>query len=137
MNPIFTSKPFREIMKTYQTPTIAGFPKTCFLLLQATLLVVLVSGFPSATSAESGANTGKKFASPEEAVAALRVATAAADTNALRIIFGPASEELQNPDRIQAMYELETFGRTKLPMATGHVFTDVCLARAHRRGVQS
>ena len=110
MNPIFTSKPFREIMKTYQTPAIAGIPKTCFLLLQATLLVVLVSGFPSATSAESGANTGKKFASPEEAVAALRVATVAADTNALRIIFGPASEELQNPDRIQAMYELETFG---------------------------
>jgi hypothetical protein len=109
MNPIFTSQPFREIMKTYQTPTIAGTPKTRFLLLQATLLVVLVSGFPSATSAESGANTGKKFASPEEAVAALRVATAAADTNALRVIFGPASDEMQNPDRIQATSELETF----------------------------
>jgi len=109
MNPVFTSKPFREIMKTYQTPTIAGTPKTRFLLLQATLLLVLVSGFPSATSAESGANTGKKFASPEEAVAALRAATAAADTNALRVIFGPASEELQNPDRIQGTYELETF----------------------------
>jgi DUF2950 family protein len=109
MNPVFTLKPFREIMKTYQTGTIAGAPKTRSLLLQATLLVVLVSGFPSATCAENGKNTGKKFASPEEAVAALRAATAAADTNALRVIFGPASDELQNPDRIQATNELETF----------------------------
>lgn len=54
-------------------------------------------------------STGKKFATPEEAVAALRAATAAADTNALKAIFGPASEELQNPDRVQATNELNSF----------------------------
>ena len=53
--------------------------------------------------------TGKKFASPEEAIAALRLAAASADSNALRIVLGPASEELQNPDRIQATNELKTF----------------------------
>ena len=109
MNPVFTSKPIREIMKTYQTPKIAGTPKTRFLLLPATLLVGLVFGLASATCAEKKENTGQKFASPEEAIAALRVATAAADTNALRVIMGPASEVLQNPDRIQAMNELKTF----------------------------
>src|SRR6185369_4495043 len=39
----------------------------------------------------------------------LRLATAAADTNALRVILGPGSEDLQNPDRIQATNELRTF----------------------------
>src|SRR6185369_10431090 len=39
----------------------------------------------------------------------LRLATAAADTNALRVILGPGSEDLQNPDRIQATNELKTF----------------------------
>jgi hypothetical protein len=68
-----------------------------------------VSGFPSAIYGGKTENTGKKFATPEEAVAALRLATAAADTNALKDIFGPASEEMQNPDRIQATNELKTF----------------------------
>ena len=109
MNPVFTSKPFREIMKTYQTPKIAGAPKARFLLLSTILLVGLVFALPSATCAEKKENTGKKFASPEEAIAALSVATAAADTNALRVILGPASEVLLNPDRIQATNELKTF----------------------------
>ena len=109
MNPVFNSKPIIKIMKTYQTPKIAGTPKTPFLLLPATLLVGLVFGLASATCAEKKENTAKKFASPEEAVAALSVATAAADTNALRTIFGPAAEELLNPDRIQASDELKTF----------------------------
>ena len=97
MNPVFNSKPIHEIMKTR------------FLLLSATLLVGLVFGLASATCAEKKENTGKKFASPEEAVAALSVATAAADTNALRTILGPAADELINPDRIQATDELKTF----------------------------
>jgi hypothetical protein len=42
-------------------------------------------------------------------VAALRLATAAADTNALRDILGPSGQELQNPDRVQATNELKTF----------------------------
>jgi hypothetical protein len=49
------------------------------------------------------------FASPEEAVASLRLATASADTNALRFILGPTAEDLLNPDRVQSTNELKTF----------------------------
>jgi hypothetical protein len=51
----------------------------------------------------------KNLCESRRAVAALRLATAAADTNALRVILGPSSEDLQNPDRIQATNELKTF----------------------------
>jgi len=76
------------------------------LLPRALLLLVLALGLPCAIS---GAGTGKIFASPEEAVAALRLATAEGDTNALRAIFGQAAEELENPDRVQATNELKSF----------------------------
>jgi len=75
-------------------------------LLQAGLLVALMCGLAPASPA---AETGRSFASPAEAVASLRAATAAADSNALRIILGPAADELLNPDRIQATNELKTF----------------------------
>jgi hypothetical protein len=39
----------------------------------------------------------------------LGLATSAADTNALGEVLGPGSEDLQNPDRIQATNELSTF----------------------------
>jgi hypothetical protein len=65
--------------------------------------------FPSATHAANTSTTGRTFATPEEAVAALRVATATADTNALRDVLGPGAEDLENPDRIQATNELESF----------------------------
>jgi len=42
-------------------------------------------------------------------VAALRQATAAADSIAMRAILGAAAEELQNPDRVQSTNELKTF----------------------------
>jgi len=94
-------------MKTAKTNSIEHDSEPRFLFFpRAILLLVLALGLPGATS---GAGTGKIFASPEEAVAALRLATAAADTNALRIILGPGSEDLQNPDRIQATNELKTF----------------------------
>jgi len=75
----------------------------------AYLLLALTLGFPSTTPAENAGNTGRRFANPEDAVAALRLATATADTNALRDILGPGSEDLQNSDRIQAKTELNTF----------------------------
>jgi hypothetical protein len=65
--------------------------------------------FPSTSHAGEAGTAGRKFASPEEAVAFLGLATSAADTNALSDILGPGSEELQNPDRIQATNELRTF----------------------------
>ena len=86
-----------------------GVPRTRCLLQPAGLLIALTFVFPSPTYAGKIENTGKTFASPEEAVAALRSATAAADSNALRVVLGPGAEDLQNPDRIQAITELKTF----------------------------
>ena len=70
------------------------------------LVLALALGVPLATSA---ADTGKTFATPEEAVAALVQATSAQSGTDLRAIFGPAATEFQNPDRVQATNEFATF----------------------------
>jgi hypothetical protein len=79
------------------------------LLWHATLFGALVFGFPWATDAETVEKAARRFATPEEAVLALKSATSTADTNTLRAVLGPSSEDLVNPDRIQAMNELKTF----------------------------
>jgi len=109
MNPTLASNPIDETMNTLKKTSIWCAPGTGFLLQTAALLLALTLGFPSTIHAENAGNTGKRFASPEEAVAALRLATAAADTNALRDILGSGAEDLQNRDRIQARTELKTF----------------------------
>jgi hypothetical protein len=63
----------------------------------------------SAPLALGAADFGQTFATPEEAVAALAAATSAKDTNALRVLFGPAAVDLQNPDRVQATNDLVEF----------------------------
>jgi len=63
----------------------------------------------AAVVAASAADSGKTFATPEEAVAALVTAASAEDTNALRVIFGPSAADIQNPDRVQAAGELSQF----------------------------
>ncbi len=68
--------------------------------------LVLVLGTPLAARA---ADTGKTFATPEEALSALVQATSAASGTDLRAIFGSAAEELHNPDRVQATNEYHTF----------------------------
>ena len=98
-------------MRTSANGSFLGLPKARFLALQASLALALALARPATCGA---ADTGKMFASPEEAVAALRLATASADTNALRIILGRASEDLQNPDRVQATNELRTFSDAML-----------------------
>ena len=95
-----------EIMRTSASCLYACGHKVRFLTFQTSLVLLLGLALPAVSVA---AGTTKVFASPDEAVAALKVATASADTNALRAILGPASEDLQNPDRIQATNELETF----------------------------
>jgi len=73
------------------------------------ITLALALAICSASSAEKGELTGKQFATPEEAVAALKSATESSDSNALRTVLGPAAEDLINPDRIQASTELKTF----------------------------
>jgi hypothetical protein len=55
------------------------------------------------------AETGKTFAAPEEAVAGLVSAVKSEDHAELRAIFGPAAEDLVNPDTVQAANEFEAF----------------------------
>jgi hypothetical protein len=72
------------------------------------LAMVLALAAPIAVTA---AETGKTFATPEDAVAALVTAASTEDSNALRVIFGPAAPELENPDRVQAANEHSAFAR--------------------------
>ena len=76
------------------------------LIKHASLFVALALGAPFATDA---AETGKTFATPEEAVSALVQATSTQSGADLRAIFGPAAADLQNPDRVQATNEFNTF----------------------------
>jgi hypothetical protein len=57
----------------------------------------------------SAAETGKTFATPEAAVAALAAAVNTTNRAELHAIFGPAAEELVNPDAVQAANEFATF----------------------------
>jgi hypothetical protein len=95
-----------EIMRTSASSFSVRGPKTRWIVFQASLILALILALADESIA---ADTVKVFASPEDAVAALKLATASADTNALRSILGPGSQDLQNPDRIQATNELETF----------------------------
>jgi len=72
------------------------------------LKVALVLALGVAVAARA-ADIGKTFATPEEAVAALRAAASANDSNAFREIFGPVGVEIENPDRVQAANELSAF----------------------------
>ncbi len=71
-----------------------------------TLALLLILSAPLVAGT---AETGKSFASPEAAVTALVTACSTADANALRTIFGPAIQDLQNPDRVQATNDLNEF----------------------------
>ncbi len=81
-------------------------------LLESKLLVrglLILNLIVTLSLTASAAESGKRFATPEEAVAALAAAADAEDTNALRAIFGPAASEIENPDRVQATNEFRTF----------------------------
>jgi hypothetical protein len=51
----------------------------------------------------------KTFATPEEAVAALKAGAHAQDQDALRALFGPEVDDIENPDRVQATNECIAF----------------------------
>lgn len=77
--------------------------------LSQSILRVALAWAIGAVVAASAADSGKTFAAPEEAVAALVAAASAEDTNALRVIFGPLAADIQNPDRVQAAGEFSQF----------------------------
>src|SRR5215467_618504 len=93
-------------MKTANIPHLPRDFRTSFLLLGTAFILILPIRLGHAAGA---ANSAKVFASPDEAIAALRSAVTAIDTNALRTIFGPAADDLENPDRVQATNDLQRF----------------------------
>jgi hypothetical protein len=72
-----------------------------FLALSLTLAV-------NATNAAT-TNTAQSFPSPQAAVSALSAAVNSQNADALHDIFGPEAEDIQNPDRVQATNEFNTF----------------------------
>jgi len=68
--------------------------------------LVLAFGVPLAMRAD---DTGKMFASPNDAVSALTAAVNAENRGELHAIFGPALADIQNPDRVQASNDLAAF----------------------------
>jgi hypothetical protein len=105
MNLTFESTPFLSRMKTLvQKRSVVKR----ILPSSATVAFALVLFLGLAKSGRA-ADTGKTFATAEEAVSALVLATTAKDSNALHALFGPAGEKLENPDRIQSAQELDAF----------------------------
>jgi hypothetical protein len=93
-----------------RTPSSQFCMATLKRFLRSTLNPGLALGLAlSAPIAVAAADIGKTFTTPEEAVAALLAAARAEDTNAFRVIFGPVGVEIENPDRVQAANELDTF----------------------------
>ena len=61
------------------------------------------------STALPAADTGRTFATPEDAVMALAGAVKTTNHTDLRAIFGPAWEDLVNPDTVQAANEFAAF----------------------------
>jgi hypothetical protein len=75
-------------------------------LIHAKLVLSLALLAPLGLNA---ADPGETFATPGEAVTALAAAAASKDTNALRVLFGPAAADLLNPDQVQASNDFIEF----------------------------
>lgn len=75
------------------------------------------TGAPAATPASGTAAQQQTFATPEEALIALREATSADDKATLARIFGPGAKDLANPDQVQEANECEAFSRHLAEMA--------------------
>jgi hypothetical protein len=73
-------------------------------------LTVLALSLTTAVWA-NGANIGRTFASPEDAVRALTSALNNHDSNSLAVIFGPRFEEIESPDPVQQQNEQDTFAQ--------------------------
>jgi hypothetical protein len=112
---------FLKNMKTINQSRLPGVHKTHSPVFpRLSLILALGLAFPVVIHAAPDAPTiGKVYATPEAAVAELKVATSNADTNAMRAIFGPAYVDLQNADRVQATNDFAKFSQALI--ATNHL----------------
>ncbi len=90
-------------MKHYQTPFAAEWHRPRLPLVLLSLVLTVVAG------RLFGADGIRTFATPEEAAAALAAGVKAEDQEAMRALFGPDLSQIQNPDRVQATNEFNTF----------------------------
>ncbi|HOB98695.1 MAG TPA: DUF2950 domain-containing protein [Verrucomicrobiota bacterium] len=94
-------------MKTPSQSSPLPFPKGLFSrFFRRPLALALTCG---ASLALGAAEIGQTFDTPEAAVSALATAAGTQDANALRLIFGPRTAEIENPDRVQATNDLRAF----------------------------
>jgi hypothetical protein len=102
-------------MKTFKLNLGGVTPKQklwrCFLCSCAgnvlgLLVPALLFGMPLLVRA---ADTGKMFATPDDAVTALATAVETKNQDDLRAIFGPALADIENPDLVQATNDLVAF----------------------------
>jgi hypothetical protein len=99
-----------EIQHPQQPMTICM--KNYLPSLANSVIRALTFGFAVAAIASTNlpaADTGRAFATPEDAVAALVSAVQTTNRTELRAIFGPAADDLVNADAVQAANEFATF----------------------------
>ena len=111
MSLLLTLNQLRADMKASTKRCIAAAGGTGAFRRRASLLRAIALASACAVHIGNSQDIGRKFVTPEDAVAALRVATATGDTSALRDVLGPGAEDLQNPDQIQGRNELATFSK--------------------------
>ena len=74
--------------------------------------VILAAGLLAGVAVWAADETSQtRFASPDQALAALREAAQAGDTNAMLKLFGPAWNEIANPDPIQRANQSRDFAK--------------------------
>jgi hypothetical protein len=93
-------------MKTSTKYSMLSDARVPFCVVKPALILALALIVPHLIR---GAQIGQTFPTPEAAVDALVQATSTENGSALRAIFGPAAEDIQNPDRVQATNEFQTF----------------------------
>jgi hypothetical protein len=94
-------------MKTASKCNLMNTQKPSFhgIVRSALALAFTASTLVYTTAAE----TGQVFPSPEAAVRAIVAAAAAKDFQTLHVIFGPAANDLENPDRVQGTNDFDKF----------------------------
>jgi hypothetical protein len=83
----------------------------CFKCLSVSPVLSATALWLALVLSANGASIGKTFASPEDAVGALKKAVNDRDTNALAAIFGPAVEDVESSDPVDAQNELAEFAQ--------------------------
>ncbi len=96
---MLTMKPFAQIH-------LRDGHLACLLFFLAVLPLAVV---PDRLLSAQGAEATRTFGTPDEAAAALAAGVKAEDPNALRAIFGRDLSQIENPDRVQATNEFNTF----------------------------